>query len=199
MNYIKTTFDSDRMRSDLLAALSAPDYTENPGWYDRRVEEQKSEEIAVIQLGRVIPSNMPYLQEILPLLPKMSHVQLFITRPNHRGGWHKDGVDRKTSLNFPIWNCEEGSSIEWTGDHVTTAVRYLSPYTTHLGVPKDTLLNINDHLVLANTTHLVRTNEWHRINNLGDPMERVVLAMRFEDNPEFDDVVSFCKDTGVVL
>lgn len=181
------------LASEIKHVFGLPNYVSSVDWYDQTCVEQTG----FMSVRRLTDS--------LDLLPKLktfissfrdassfSHVQLFITRPNHKGGWHLDGVNTLAAINIPLFGCSKGC-IEWT-EKEFTAKFVKSPITTY-STPKESNSDFepaNLKLVL-NQMALVKTDSWHRINNMGNSMHRVTASVRFKDLATFDTLQSELK------
>lgn len=198
MNYIKMPISLETqtaIQNEFLSAFGAPNYQDNPDWYDAHNVEHESN-IAVIHVP-LEPSTMPTIDGILKDLRQksglvLSHFQLFVCRPEHCGLYHTDGVDRRASLNVPLFNCDVGG-IDWTVDDAPGAYRFKSGFTTNMRTERRDL-PILDHMTL-DFTYLLRVNNWHRINNLGNPNHRIVFSLRFQGNPSFEQVLTCFRQT----
>lgn len=184
MNFMKLGYTGAELREEFIRVWKLPDYKTNRAWYDDQYNNQK-DKVAVIHIATSLDAY-PKLKAVVASfypLELFSHIQLFVAQPRHVGVWHLDGVDRKASINIPIYNCEVGA-IEWTDAVFDKATRFKSEFTTHMAVTAPDA-NVSDRGVLTEIA-LVRANTWHRINNSENANHRVVLALRFKDNPEFE-------------
>ncbi len=114
-------------------------------------------------------------------------LQLFASRPRNCGVIHKDGIDRKATLNIPIKGCSRGVA-EWFSDiftehkvvNPTTTVRIteeeLMVYPSRLDIPPT-------HSFVLTSPHVLDIDQWHRLNNADNDEYRYVAALRFHGNP----------------
>ena len=60
---------------------------------------------------------------------------------------------------------------------------------TRIILPKTEDIAPNEYLRLTLTKPtLVKTDVWHRVDNIDNPDNRIVFSIRFKGNPEFEDV-----------
>lgn len=119
---------------------------------------------------------------------KPQFVQLFASLPGNCGIIHKDGTDRKATLNIPIRGCSQGAT-EWFQGHVFSERKIVNPTTTvriteeEASVYPERLTVPCTHSMILTCPHILDIDEWHRLNNTNNPEYRYVAAVRFHGNP----------------
>lgn len=122
-------------------------------------------------------------------------VQLFASVPGNCGIIHKDGKDRKATLNIPIRGCAQGST-EWFQGHDFLEHRIVNPTTTvriteeEVAVYPERLGRTPTHSMVLTSPHVLDIDEWHRLNNTENPEYRYVAAVRFKGNPTAQHLVN---------
>lgn len=184
--------------SEFLAAIKAPNYTDDPAWYER-INVQQKESMAIQLLDADVRTRMPVLDGVLQKLEqyglRLSHLQMFVTRPGNLSRWHIDGNYRHASLNIPVFNCADGA-IEWSNESYPFQVEKFESVFTHNLRANSRLedeVPVIDRVHLTATT-LVNSGIWHRLDNRKSLNgHRVVLSARFADNPSFGEVEDVFK------
>lgn len=119
---------------------------------------------------------------------KPQFVQLFASLPGNCGIIHKDGTDRKATLNIPIRGCDKGAT-EWFQGHGFSEHKLINPTTTvriteeEIAVYPERLKLTYTHAMILTCPHVLDIDEWHRLNNTDNPEYRYVMAIRFHGNP----------------
>ena len=124
---------------------------------------------------------------------------IFVCKPNVIGGLHIDDFDdpRHCSLNLPI-SGGNLSKILWIKND-----QFEMRKKVNLGVPVNASMinpegwDVIDSATLAKTT-LVKTDNWHTVDNRYNPYPRVSLAFRFSNNPTMEHVVKLLTASGLV-
>lgn len=115
-------------------------------------------------------------------------VQLFASVPGNCGIIHKDGIDRKATLNIPIRGCAKGAT-EWFQGQEFSERKIANPTTTvriteeEIAVYPERLDRLVSHSMVLTCPHVLDIDEWHRLNNTDNPEYRYVMAVRFHNNP----------------
>lgn len=187
-------FPTQAVVNEFLAALNAPTYVENPDWYEQiNVKQQESMSITVLPTRLL--ECMPVMAGVLNALDshgiRLSHLQMFVTRPGNLSRWHIDGNYRHASLNIPVFNCS--GVIEWSDpDYAFDTEVFASEYTRNIRASSrlEDEVPVVEQVVLTHTT-LVNSGVWHRLDNRKSLTgHRVVLSARFANNPPFVDVLT---------
>ncbi len=115
-------------------------------------------------------------------------LQLFASAPGNCGIIHKDGLDRKATLNIPIRGCARGAT-EWFAESSFAERAIVNP-TTKARITEEEIavcpqrLNVEPtHSMILTSTHVLDIDTWHRLNNKDNPDYRYVAAVRFLGNP----------------
>ncbi len=113
-------------------------------------------------------------------------LQVFASQPHSVGTVHKDGLERKSTLNIPICNCIDGQT-EWFED-VYKEIKISNEYTQIRLI--DGVFDSEPALAVnINEPCILNTDVWHRVNNINEHY-RYVLSIRFADNPSYADLIS---------
>lgn len=173
------------LASEIKQIFGLPEYADDADWYDRTCVAQTG-----FMSVRRLTDDIEELTKLRSFIASFrdvksfSHVQLFVTRPNYKGAWHLDGINTKAAINIPLFGCEK-SCIEWT-KHNFTAKTITSLRTNYRTPEEYASASVTADLKLTLTSMaLVKTDSWHRINNLYNKVHRVTASIRFNDEPEF--------------
>lgn len=185
--FIPLDWNVELCRAEVMHYLGLPRYDLDTPWYDAFCVEQGKPFVVAKSWTAKEVARLPYISAQLAkygLQDQVSHGQIFVCRPDHTGLWHLDGIDRHASFNFPLFNTERGQ-VEWTTDNITCRTE-ISSYTTH-SVPVD-LHAVHDvaHASVLTGVQLLKTDIWHRLNNAGNPLHRIVFSIRLKTNPLYE-------------
>lgn len=187
MDYLNLNWPIDLIVNEAKTVLQLPLYPDD--WYDDHCVRQNCPfVVAKIWSPKFVKTRMPQLSEVLNksgILEDLNHIQLFICRPHHMGAWHLDGDIRKSCINIPIYNTNEGN-VEWTNDAMQ-ATRVTNAYTTHWLPVENRLTEVCTKTKLL-SAQLLRTDKWHRLDNTNNPNHRITISVRFHSNPTFEDL-----------
>jgi hypothetical protein len=115
-------------------------------------------------------------------------LQLFASAPGNCGIIHKDGLDRRATLNIPIRGCAKGAT-EWFAESSFVERLIVNPTTKariteeEVAVYPQRLEAEPTHSMILTSTHVLDIDTWHRLNNRDNPDYRYVAAVRFCGNP----------------
>ncbi len=115
-------------------------------------------------------------------------LQLFASAPGNCGVIHKDGLDRRSTLNIPIRGCSKGAT-EWFAESLFVERSIVNPTTKariteeEIAVYPQRLDAKPTHSMILTSTHVLDIDTWHRLNNKDNPEYRYVAAVRFCGNP----------------
>lgn len=138
------------------------------------------------------------------------HVQrYFRTKPNSVGPIHIDckhdtGAARQWAINIPIMNCDN-STMEWFdhdqfGEFEWWAMAgFYRPPIDQMEDKNFTAVPIQDEKMVLNMPRLVETKTMHRVNNINNPHDRIVLSMRTDYPVTYEEIYERCKplDSGI--
>lgn len=119
---------------------------------------------------------------------KPQFVQVFASIPRNCGIIHKDGRDRRATLNIPIQGCASGAT-EWFQDQNFSEHLIVNPTTTvrvtkeEMTVYPERLNVLCTHSMILTCPHILDIDAWHRLNNTENSEYRYVAAVRFHGNP----------------
>jgi hypothetical protein len=149
-----------------------------------------------------LASKLEFLHDFAKVGLSVHHINIFLCRPGVVGGLHIDNVrdPRFCSLNLSLEGTA-GSRVVWVRHdqipmptHVNVKIGH---NTSHVygGLPDPALITAIDKWDIVEEADfgdsgLLRTNTWHAIDNRENTDFRVALAIRFEGNPKFEDVLN---------
>ena len=162
------SWDHSLIAYEVKKAFKLPEYDAAVDFYENFCVVQKQNFVVAKSWTAEELHQLPYVSSKLKqvgIFDQIGHGQIFVCRPRYVGLWHLDGVDRHASLNFPLFNTDEGV-VEWTDEDIP-CVMEANQYTTH-SVPVDRFAPRN---IIASSklpcAQLLKTDIWHRLNNLG--------------------------------
>ena len=171
-----------------------PEYNDDPAFYEDLCKSQGTSFVVGKRWRQPEVNKLQYLTKKLRQIgisDTIQHGQLFVCRPNFVGGWHLDGINRHLSLNFPLFNTEEYGEVEWTNTEIA-AVKEINMYTAH-SKPLHTIDAITAWPVAAaarlTCAQLLKVDKWHRLNNKGNPVHRIIFSIRLNSNPLYEDLL----------
>jgi hypothetical protein len=147
---------------------------------------------------------LKFLKEDCGLQPKS--IILFPTKPNSLKDPHRDGPREAYSyagLNIPIRNAEASTMVWWPDFPEERVVNYaLSKPDGSKSIGFDIVPVFNpsefdevlpENRLILDKPHLVNTNIIHGVDSRTNPNYRLVLSVRFFDNPKIDEVYNTIK------
>jgi hypothetical protein len=147
---------------------------------------------------------LKFLKEDCGLHPKS--IILFPTKPNSLKDPHRDGPREAYSycgLNIPIRDAEASTMVWWPDFPEERVVNYaLSKPDGSKSIGFDIVPNFNplefddvlsENRLILDKPHLVNTNIIHGVDSRTNPNYRLVLSVRFFDNPKIDKVYNTIK------
>lgn len=145
---------------------------------------------------------------------EVHHINLFFQKGNSLAELHiDDGANpRHASLNLPIRGCE-GSEVVWVrADQFSAAAPYLATFNgfdvnakprTIGSQPADPVVTRDDSTwdivdrASAGQPILLKTDEWHAVDNRNNPHYRWLLGIRFVGNPHYEEVLEKLQAVGL--
>jgi hypothetical protein len=147
---------------------------------------------------------LKFLKEDCGLRPKS--IILFPTKPNSLKDPHRDGPREAYSycgLNIPIRDAEASTMVWWPNFPEERVVNYaLSKPDGSKSIGFDIVPVFSpsefddvppDNRLILSHPHLVNTNIIHGVDSRNNPNYRLILSVRFFDNPKIDKVYNTIK------
>lgn len=185
--FVNLDWNSDLCRAEILHYMALPSYNVSPDYYENFCVEQNKGFIVAKSWSADAVAKLPYVSSQLRkhgLVEQIGHCQIFVCRPRHVGLWHLDGIDRHASVNFPLFNTDQGQ-VDWTAASIE-CLKETTAYTTHsIPVNRDAVHPVS-HSGLLTGVQLLKTDIWHRLNNEQNPFHRIVFSIRFKTNPLYE-------------
>lgn len=158
----------------------------------------------------VVPDIIKDLVESVGL--KIDNSKFFISPPYSKVVIHKDASDRLCALNIPIGVPTIGGHMTWydnsewnecsyvKGPQVWSRMAY--PFKHKVYHPSEESEMVAKYskeytadavpctsLLITKPT-IVQVDEWHSVDNLNNPENRIIYSLRFAKNPSFNTVVN---------
>lgn len=132
------------------------------------------------------------------------HVQrYFRTKANTAGPIHIDcrhdtRAARQWAINIPILHCDN-STMEWFDHDQFGEFEWLAmagfyrPPIDQMEDKNFTAKPVEGERMVLNMPRLVETRTMHRVNNVGNPHDRIVLSMRTDVSMSYEEIYEKCK------
>lgn len=159
--------------------------------YIEQVKAAGESKHKLVNLDPVHIENTDLGKWLLANIGEIENCKFFICAPNSWGEVHIDGGNppRNCAINIPIYNCERGL-MNWFSnepeDHKFISNENTKVHSTNKN--REIGFWVSEEQMILTQPALVRTNNWHNVDNRANKKHRVVFSFRFKDNPEFDTV-----------
>lgn len=127
-------------------------------------------------------------------------LQVFASQPGSIGRVHKDGIARKSALNVPVLNSDQGYT-EWFTEQFKE-VTISNAYTQIRIADEESTASYRvevepEYRIKISTPSILNTDRWHRVNNRENTDFRYMISFRFINNPSFDELCAIIGDGNV--
>jgi len=167
------------------------------GKINYKLSNKLNHELVNISVKNIIDTD--FGKWITSEIGEIDNCKFFVCAPSVWGEAHIDGPggevhiggpedSRQCAINIPVANCDLGI-MNWFSncDEPKLIATYKTIVQTSGHRNDIEYWNVEDTMILAHTA-LVKTNQWHNIDNRLNPNPRIVFSVRLKDNPLFDDV-----------
>jgi hypothetical protein len=159
-------------------------------------------------------NNLEVVRDLRSVGLEVHHVNVFFQKPNVLAELHiDDGANpRHATINLPLRGCT-GSKILWVrADQFAPDKPYLATFPSFSVKAKPRTIGSQpeDKSVLrddatwdivdtadAGQTIILKTDEWHAVDNRDNANYRWLFAIRFVDNPPYEEVLEKLKSIGL--